>query len=510
MKARFLSVVGALALAGCTVGPNYRAPKVAPPAAFGEADPQQAQASTPDIGGWWKVYHDPELERLVQIALADGLNVKIAAARIREARAQEAIARSQYFPQVNGNAGFDYERFSKNSGFASLAQTLGGSGGGASGGSSGGGGGSGIALPGNSIKTYSLGFDASWEIDVFGGVRRQVQGARARVEAAEWNARDAQVSLVAEVVDDYLQVRLAQEREQVARQEVDRQARDLQIMGETAKVGLTPEGDIVRQRAQLAQAQAAVGPIVAEGKAEMHALAVLLAKTPDAMILELSVPRPQLPPPPAVPPGLPSDLLRRRPDVRAAERNLAASTADIGVAVADLYPRFSLTGMAQLISTALGNLFSTNSVQLMGNAAATFPILDFGQRRGTIDIRKGQADEAYYQYQQMVLGAFRDVEDALIRIRTEQQRNIVLQAGVKDAVRAVQAIEARYRSGLVDLTAVLDAQQSVLTDRDALVQSNAQLRRDLVSLYKAMGGGWEALPAPADKPAAQDYQAAKK
>jgi len=502
---RLLPALGLVAaLAGCTVGPNYRAPTSATPAAFGEADPATASLPAPDIGGWWRGYRDPELDRLVAIALRDGLDIKIATARIREARAQQAIERSRYFPQINANGGFDIEKLSQNSGIASLAQAFGG------GGASGGGATSGIGLAGNSFKTYSLGFDASWEVDVFGGVRRAVQGAKARVEAAEWNARDAQVSLVAEVVDAYLQLRLAQDREAIARQEVDRQTRDLQILAETARTGLLPQDNIVRQRAQLAQAQAAVGPVVAQGKAEMHALAVLLDRTPDAMILELSVPRPQLPPPPAVPPGLPSDLLRRRPDVRAAERQLAAATADVGVAVADLYPRFSLTGMAQLVSTALGNLFSTDSVQLTGNAAATFPILDFGQRRGTVDIRKAQADEAYYQYKQTVLSALRDVEDALIRLRTEQQRNTVLQAGVKDAVRAVQAIEARHHAGLVDYTAVLDAQQAVLSDRDMAAQSDGQLRRDLVSLFKAMGGGWNAIPAPQDNKAADEYEAAKR
>ncbi|UAK26375.1 efflux transporter outer membrane subunit [Sphingomonas nostoxanthinifaciens] len=508
---RALSLL-ALALAGCAVGPNYRAPKPAAPAQYGEAEaPSSAPAA--DLNGWWHAYNDPKLDRLVAIALADGLNVKLAATRIGEARAQERVARSQFFPQINASGGVTSERFSKNAGFSSIAQALGD--GGASGGSTGGSGGGssgGIALPGGFITTYAAGFDASWELDVFGGVRRQVEGARARIEAAVWNARDAQVSLVAEVVDDYMAMRLAQERETIARQEVDRQTRNLQIMGENAKVGLTPQGDIIRQRAQLAQAQASVGPIVAEGKAEMHAIAVLLGKTPDAMIVELSVPRPQLPAPPAVPPGLPSDLLRRRPDIRAAERNLAASTADIGVAVADLYPRFNLTSMAQLISTALGNLFTADSAQVMGAAQATFPILDFGRRTGTVTLRKAQADESYVQYQQTVLGAFRDVEDALIRIRTEQQRNVALKAGVVDAQRALQAVDARYRTGLVDLTSVLDAQQSVLSDRDQLAQSDAQLRRDLISLYKALGGGWDGMPAvdgPSAKPMTPDYSAPK-
>ena len=502
----------ALMLGGCMVGPNYRAPDQPAPAKYGETAPGEAPAPGGSLDGWWHVYHDPELDRLVDMALADGLDVKTAAARIAEARAQERVARSGLFPQVNADGQVQSQRFSKNAGLSSLASAFGGGGQtGGQGGSNGGQSASGIALPGGFVTTYSLGFDASWELDIFGGTRRQMQRAAARTEAAVWNARDAQVSLVAEVVDDYFQIRQAQARELVARAEVARQTRNLQIMGETAQVGLVPEGDTIRQRAQLAQAQASVGPIVAEGKSQMHALAILLARTPDSMILELSQPGVALPTPPIVPAGLPSELLRRRPDVRAAERNLAASTADIGVAVADLYPKFSLTGLADLISTKLSNLFSSDSLQVNGSAKATFPILDFGRRKGVVAQRKAQADEAYYQYQQTVLGALKDVEDALIRIRTEQQRNAQLRGGLADAERGLAAVDARYRTGLNDFTTVLNAQQSVLQDRDQLEQSDAQLRRDLVSLYKALGGGWECMP-PVDEgtTAATAYEAPKK
>ena len=502
----------ALLLGGCMVGPNYRAPDQPAPAKYGETAPGEAPAPGGSLDGWWHVYHDPELDRLVDMALADGLDVKTAAARIAEARAQERVARSGLFPQVNADGQVQSQRFSKNAGLSSLASAFGGGGQtGGQGGSNGGQSASGIALPGGFVTTYSLGFDASWELDIFGGTRRQMQSAAARTEAAVWNARDAQVSLVAEVVDDYFQIRQAQARELVARAEVARQTRNLQIMGETAQVGLVPEGDTIRQRAQLAQAQASVGPIVAEGKSQMHALAILLARTPDSMILELSQPGVTLPTPPIVPAGLPSELLRRRPDVRAAERNLAASTADIGVAVADLYPKFSLTGLADLISTKLSNLFSSDSLQVNGSAKASFPILDFGRRKGVVAQRKAQADEAYYQYQQTVLGALKDVEDALIRIRTEQQRNAQLRGGLADAERGLAAVDARYRTGLNDFTTVLNAQQSVLQDRDQLEQSDAQLRRDLVSLYKALGGGWEGMP-PVDEgtTAATAYEAPKK
>jgi len=479
----------ALALGGCMVGPNYRPPETVTPAHYGEAVPDQATLPGGRIDGWWRVYQDPELDRLVDDALASNLDVKTAAARIAAARAQERIARAALLPSANADGQVQSQRFSKNAGLSSLASAFGG---GASGGQAGGGG---IALPGGFITTYSAGFDASWELDIFGGARRGIQSARARTEAAVWNGRDAQVSLVAELVDDYFQVRLAQAREALTRAEVDRQARNLGIAEKSTMVGLVPEGDTIRQRAQLAVAQASIEPIVAEGKSEMHAIAVLLARTPDSLILELSRPGAALPTPPMVPPGLPSDLLRRRPDIRAAERNLAAATADIGVATADLYPRISLTGVADLISTSLATLFSGDSIQAMGAAKATFPILDFGHRRGVVAQRKAAADEAYFDYQQTVLEAFKDVEDALVRIRAERQRNAQLRGGVADAERGLAAVNARYRTGLVDLTAVLDAQQSVLQDRDQLAQSDAQLRRDLVSLYKALGGGWEGMPA---------------
>ena len=297
---RFAVLLFALGSASCMVGPNYHAPQTKLPSGFTEAAAAQANAPDASLDGWWQSYKDPELDRLVAIALADGLDVKAAAARIAEARAQERVARGGLFPQVNADAQVQSQRFSKNAGLSSLASAFGG---GSQGGQSGGGqSAGGIALPGGFVTTYSLGFDASWELDIFGGTRRQIEGAAARTEAAVWNARDAQVSLVAEVVDDYFQIRQAQAREAVARAEVARQTRNLQIMGENTQVGLVPEGDTIRQRAQLAQAQAAIGPIVAEGKSEMHALAVLLARTPDSMILELSQPGVALPTPPLVPP----------------------------------------------------------------------------------------------------------------------------------------------------------------------------------------------------------------
>lgn len=483
-------------LAGCSVGPNYHAPELPVPASYGEPAAVAAPGTTVDPGRWWDRFDDAELSSLVTRALKGNPSVQIAAVRIREARLQEAIARSAGKPTVNANAGVNSVKFSKNAGFATLAQAFGGGGGGG-GGSSGGSGSSGIALPGDSITTFSVGFDASWEIDVFGGVRRSVEAARAQTDAAVWNGRDAQVMIAAEVAQTYWALRLDKTQIQVIEDEIARQNRALQIAGNTAKVGLVPPIDVTRQRAQITSNEARLQPLRADIDQRIHALATLLGLAPSAISPEFAAAK--LPPEgsvPVVPPGLPSDLLRRRPDIRAAERNLAGATAEIGVAVADLYPRFSLTGMAQLISTSLSTLFQGDSVQLTGNGAAQFPLLDWGRRRATVRVREAQRDEAYLQYRQTVLGALRDVEDALAQLSAEQQRHEVLTRAVNDAAVSVHAVDAQYRTGLVAQDSLLNTQTQLLQAREQLAQSDAQLRQMTIALFKALGGGWsEETPA---------------
>ncbi|QXQ07149.1 efflux transporter outer membrane subunit [Sphingosinicellaceae bacterium] len=492
----------ALLASACTVGPDYAPPALPTPPAYGE--PQSTDTRPFDIARWWQGFGDPELNRLIAIALADSLDIQTAASRIRQARTDVRIARAEGLPTVDAMAGDNYIKLSKNAGISSLASQFGGgaSGGGAAGGGSSGSGG-GIALPGGGINTFSLGFDATWELDLFGGVRRGIEGAVARVDAAVWNARDAQVTLTSEVADAYLQLRLAQNRELVAKAEIARQTRSLDLLVKTATVGLVPESNLLQQRTQLAAAQATLPQILTEEHVQMHALSVLLAKAPDTLTAELSQRRVDPPVPPVIPPGLPSELLRRRPDIRAAERNLAGATADIGVAVADLYPKLSLTGAAELLSSSLSKLFTADSIQITGGAALSFPLLDWGRRKATVRARREAATQAYLDYQRTVLAALRDVDDALVRIATEQQRVAVLTAGVVDAERSVHAVQARYVSGLENLTAVLDAQQALLQTRDTLAQSDGALRRDTVSLYKALGGGWSDMPVP-DAPRPRD------
>ena len=507
-----ITAASALLLAGCAVGPDYHRPEVvAVPPAF--AEPQPGPGGTVDPATWWTGFNDPLLTGLVERALRDSPDMAVAASRVRQARLQEIVARSAGLPEINANAQATNVRFSKNAGVSSLARLFGGGGGsaggmaGGTGGASGGGGSAGagggsssggVAPPGGGVTTYALGFDASWEFDVFGGVRRDVQALRARTESADWNRRDAAVTLAAEVVQGYFALRLDQLQLQILQEEVARQARALQIAGEVSRVGLVPQVDLTRQRSQLTSTRARLEPVTADLQLRIHALGVLLGVPPEELIGELSLPADTLVQPiPIIPAGLPSDLLRRRPDVRAAERNLAAATADIGVAVADLYPRFSLTGMAQLISTALGNLFSTDSIQTMVTGAGQFPVLDWGRRRATVGLRREEAEQAYQRYRQAVLGALRDVEDPLARIAAGPRRNASLVDSVRDAQANARATEAQYRTGFVAQNTLLDAQTQVLTAREQLAESDGQLRQTTVSLFKAIGGGWQVTPIAA-------------
>ena len=346
-------------------------------------------------------------------------------------------------------------------------------------------------MPGGGITTFAAGFDASWEIDLFGGGRRGVESAVARTDAAIWSQRDAAVTLSAEVAQAYFALRQDQAQIAVVEEERGHQRRALEIAGNIAKVGLSPQIDVTRQRQSITSLEARLEPLRADTRVRIHALGILLGAEPESLSAALKA----LPVAPAsipvVPAGLPSDLLRRRPDIRAAERQLAASTADIGVAVADLYPKFRLTGMAEFLSTSLASLLSRDSIQATGVGGVSFPLLDWGRRKATVGIRKEDREQAYLRYKATVLGALRDVEDPLARIDAERRRNAALTRAVADAEATARAVNAQYRTGFVAQTALIDAQVSVLIAREQLVASDAQLRVDTAALFKAIGGGWD-------------------
>jgi NodT family efflux transporter outer membrane factor (OMF) lipoprotein len=463
----------ALLLAGCTtVGPNYREPQVAVPATYLEPS---ASGET-QLDHWWRGFGDAQLAGLVEQALKQNLDIEIAVSRIREARALERVAGAGASPQVAAEASVTRQRISENA----IPAPPG------SGGSTGGG----FGLPGQEFTTWRAGFDASWEIDLFGRNRREREAAAARTGAAIWNRRDVEVAVAAEVASAYLRLRTIQGRLANAEAELARQQRFEQLVEARARGGLVTGQDLEEQRSERSAAASAIPALEAQAKAEIHALGVLTAQTPGALASQLGAPG-TLPPPLSVPPGLPSDLLRRRPDIRAAERDLAATTADIGVAVADLYPRISLTAAPALVSTALGSLLEWGSRSFTAGAALDWPIFDGGRRRANVAVRNARQEQAMIAYRKAILTALQDVEDALGHIDGDRRQLIDLEQAQATAARAEDIARTRYRGGLVTLSDVLLAQQRRLTLEKQVIETRGALARDTVALAKALGGGWQ-------------------
>jgi NodT family efflux transporter outer membrane factor (OMF) lipoprotein len=469
-----------LLVTGCTVGPDYKRPDMPVERAYNAPSQVQAPLSLPvaesvDLTQWWKQFHDAELESLITRALAQNPDQLTAESRVREARQQDVIAGAKGLPQVNAIGNGVHLHSNSNP----LSQLSGGQGGASSGPSS------------TDVKIYSAGFDATWEIDIFGGVRRSVEAAEAGSEAARWQMRDGEVTLTAEIATNYVSLRADQARLAILDAEVKSQQDTLNLIAARAKAGFVTELDVNQQRQLLVSTQAQRPTLVADMMAMRHALAVLMGQQPGALDAELNAAAPVPPVPPRLPVGLPSDLLRARPDIRMAERKLAQANANIGVAVADLYPKFDLLGALTVTSSHFSSLFTGSSLGEIGAGSITWPIFHGGQIHANITAKEEEEKQAYYAYQKAVLGGVQDTEDALVRYETEQQRFVALQQGAKTAEVSTALALQQYRAGLVMYTSVLQAQTTQLTAEDNLAQSRAALTADLVSLYKALGGGWK-------------------
>lgn len=478
------TVALATLLSACTVGPSYRRPVLHTPGEFDSLPPERAaaplsepQATAADLSRWWTQLHDATLDSLVQHALAANLDLQAATLRVREAREQEVIAASAYYPGValTGNAA---RLYFKSNPFAALG---------------GGGSASGQPSSGSSSTTanvYALGFDASWEADLFGGTRRSVEAARASTQAQVWQLADAEVSLTAEVANDYLTLRAAQARIAILRDSIKHQEELLVIVAARARTGFVTELDVNQQRTQLAATKALLPTLEAEENAMIHALGVLLGEEPGALMEELAKSAPLPSVPTTLPVGIPADLLRRRPDVRRAERQLAAATADIGVAVANLFPKVNLLALPTLATAAGGQLFTSRSFGYVTAGSITWPLFEGSKLLANVRISKARREEAYLAYRQAVLAAMQDAEDALTRYDAEQRRLIALRESQTAAASSLHIAEEQYRAGLVTFINVLTATSALLSAQDAVAQSEQALAQDLVSVYKALGGGW--------------------
>lgn len=463
-----------IALGACTVGPDYETPKLAVPSAFAGA----GTAGGPIDDAWWRSFGDDGLERLVERALRGNTDVRVAVARLRQARAVATGTDADSLPRLDVDGSYSNSQFAKN-GF--LRNIIGGGGGSLPG----------AVFPGQRIDLHQVDLDASWEVDLFGGVRRASEAAAAELAGAEHDLHAVLVSLLGEVASDYFVLRSLQERLAVAlRTAADRQsARD--VLAEQVRAGVADELDLARAETDLATARARVPEIDAAVHDTIRRLEVLAGVMPGMLTAELGAARALPPMPDGLCAGIPSDVLRRRPDVQAAERRFAAAVARVGVATADLYPRFSLTGQFGLQSLHIGDLAESDSVFWLLGPSVRWPLFDFGRVRARIDAADAQAAAALAGYEGTVLRALADVEIALVRLARDRRRAIDLGTACTAAERARSLADERHRRGVLEYLDLLQAQRVFDDARDRELVAVQDVALDVVGLFKALGGGWQ-------------------
>jgi NodT family efflux transporter outer membrane factor (OMF) lipoprotein len=479
-------------IAGCVVGPHYRAPDIATAAQFSEPASNMATAAAVNgpIREWWTRLGDPQLNSLIARALAANLDLESAASRVRQARFEELSAGASYWPSVKANGTAQRSRLSEN---AISLGGLGGSIGSTSGASLG------FGLPGSEINTFQIGFDASWQLDFFGRTRRNVEAADADSAAAIWDLRDTEVSIAAEVAGTYLGLRFTEQRIGIAKAELSRLEQTLHLLQVRASGGLASQLDVRQQQTEVAASAARLPLLESQARVQSHALAVLLGEAPENFLVDWAPSDSQLSVPADVPSGLPSELLRRRPDIRRAERRIAASTARVGVAVGDLYPQFSLTASPSLSSSTFSKLLESGSGGYSLGASVVWPLFNAGRTRANINVATEKERQALIAYRKTVLTALREVEDALSRAAADQARQTSLEQSAEFAEGAERLAREQYQGGLVDFSRVLTAQGMRLTADEDVAQGRATIAQDWVTLYKALGGGWRDDDAAQDK-----------
>lgn len=466
----------AAALVGCAVGPDYHAPTPSLDGTFvgagsiGVNDRQTA----PDIARFWRGFEDPILTDLVERAIAANGDIRIAQARLREARSILSGTRANQLPEV------DVAGSARRS-LASESQ-----------------------LPGTTrgqrtANAVDEGFIANWELDFFGRNRRATEASSARLDASQAGVHAVQTSVVAEVARSYLDLRGLQQRQEVARQSLTNQRETLRLTGSRLDAGRGTQLDLVRARSLVESTEAVLPALQAGIERSAFRLATLTAQPPRLVLQTLAEPRalPGLPTVDlaALPLGAPEDLLRRRPDLVFAERQLAASNADIGVATADLFPRVSLTGLIGFAADRSGQLGSRDSQQYSVGAVLSWPLLDFGRVRARIGVSEARVSQALASYEQTVATALEETEVALSQFSRSAQQAERLAGSARNAEEATRLARIRFNSGAVDLLVVLDAERQSLASRDSLTQAQVAQATALVSVYRSLGGGWETGPS---------------
>lgn len=469
-----------LLLAGCTVGPDFVRPEVDVAASYGAVPgdvPSRTYGGTVDTQ-WWTSFRDPELTALVDRLGKQNLDLQSAAERIEQSRAQRDVAASQGLPHFDATPKYTRERESPN-GVTSLVQ----------------------AAPGAPL-TFNLFqpmVQAGWELDLFGRVRRAVEAANAQTQAAIEARRGIALSAIAELAQDYMQLRQLQAEERFVRRNLDLSRKRIDLVRNRFANGVATTLDIAQAEAQASTIAQDLPTLRAQQAQMVNAIGLLLAEPPRALADELARPAAQPPVPPAVPVGLPGELVRRRPDVRQAEAELHAATAQTGVAVASFYPDISLFGSFGLESLKTSTLFDWASRVDMFGASVDLPIFEGGRLKGTLKLRKSQQREAAITFHKTVLQAWHDVDTALTNYAEAQHAQADTAATMQADARALTAAEQQYANGVTTFIDVIAAQAALLQAQDALARGDARVEIDLIALYKALGGGWsdvEPTPPP--------------
>jgi len=478
---RFGPTLGLLLLAACNAGPDYRPPAATAlkiPDHFQSAGPVAPEPESSDLARWWERFEDPVLTGLVDRAFMGNLDVGAAAGRLRQSRANLRGAQGLGLPTAGITT--SVSRSIGNSSSSIIDPTTGQT----------------ISRGGDST-VYRGGFDVAWEADLFGGIRRTVEAARASAEASEAMLRFTQASIASEVALNYIDARLAQIRLRIARENLLAQDDDLEIAGWRQQAGLVSALDVEQARQLRAQTAASIPAIENDYGVAVNHIAVLLGEAPGAVTALIDPPA-SIPLAPDVDAPIPAQVIARRPDVANAERALAAEVARIGVETAQLYPALRLSGSFGGSATSIGNVIDRGIGSLL--AGITAPIFQGGQIRAAIVGQRASADIAYDEYRNVVLTALEEVENALKARDAAARREGDLLVSYGAANSAVTYARAQYRAGLLDYSTFLDSQRTLLSAQDTSAIARAARAVATIQLYKALGGGWQAAPMPAPGP----------
>lgn len=451
-------------ISGCVVGPDYVKPDISTPDAWHMELTKGLESGQVDFQDWWKVFNDPVLDSLIQRAAENNYNLQKAVAAIKESRASRASARGEYWPDIDATGSYSRARFSEN-GLLPLSDP-------------------------DQTNLHAAGGSAAWEIDLFGRISRSVESADATYQASVEDYRDVLVSLYAEVATNYVDLRSIQARLNYALQNVELQKKTVKLTKDRLEAELVPQLDVFQAQLNLANTKSTIPTLRTLETKALNRLATLLGVNPGTLNEELSKTASIPTTPRELIIGIPAELLRQRPDIRKAERQLAAQTAQVGVATAALYPSFSLNGTFVLESTEFSDVTSWGSRKYGFGPSFSWNIFDGNRVQSNIQVQQARTEQLLAAYKQTVLSGLEDVENSMVSYVQELDRMEALGEAVFAAEKSAELVEIRYINNLSDFQNVLDMQRSLSTQQDSLADSRGAVVKNLISLYKALGGGW--------------------